>query len=845
MKIDAAAPINESNENILLLQLGSGTIANEGLLALSFDEKLFLPLADTLNSLGFDLNPDNSQLVLMGSLWSPEDQFVASLKDCLIRAKGTINRTVLGSNDGECTEIFSYQNSLYASSEVLEKFFDLKIEYRSFEAKIVVLSDSVFPIQLKKRKTGILQKDLPITTSPNGSENNEQKYLAAENWGGVKGYHEYQGEYGDRYLQNYSANLQSEYQLWQNLLQFNTQNIGQSSYSLFRKWERDDHSLRPEQLELFYSSSANLGFLAAPNSGWGMRVKSKGDFSDQSFSREIRYRSFPQWSVELWKGEQLLAVEPADEQGNVVFRDLPLGMGQHHLRFVAWSLRGQRKEEFKSVQFSENLAPNQVFRYDFSALYDVQNRQQIAISMNRALNQYLGYSLKFFTGEEEAYAQNHRIGLGLHFQGKNFLFNQLLATEYGGGRLYVSDLEWSLFQNSSLKYQFLNAQNQFSAPTFGFLSFGDLELSNEHSFQLRNHILKNLQLVSDWTIRNSVTNARRNIWGERAYFKRGSLSLILSSKMDFFENQKIHSIETQLQWRTKSFRSSLTPTWVNGKMESWSLEIQNIQRKSNARWQAQLIQSIVLPATQVVLAGQYEFSQVSVNFRVSKSWEQLGSEFKNPWNFLIGVSQYFDYLPDNKIEYYGEHKTHGSSRAVFEFRNQENQPVANVGVLLNGEAVGQKSSALGELFIDGMVGETEHKIEVDAANTENPFVDSVDEFFVLKTHQGSFHRVPVLMNYFGEVEGMCLLSDGSPAPAFKISLVPKMAGSRIETRCDSQGVFLFDRVPVGIYTIEIHGDVEEAIKVHPSSHEVEVKTGGSIETGYVFEVDSNNRSTIP
>jgi hypothetical protein len=363
--------INQIPEGELLLlqpRLGDQIFVAANIGSIRRQNRLFISFREFCEGLAFPIQVNTTDLTAQG--WYLKENFGLNmdLRKNFIVSRGTRYEVA---ND----EWFQQDGEIFVDSKSIEKWMKIESDV-IWEAQLIDLAADVpFPLQdrIERRKFRLETADynpvpvLPrvpnpyrLATPPNAEVaiNNTLSRTALSEKSSLNTTINLSAA-GD--LANHTVRTQTAYSRERGLQNFRA--------TAERRSENADllGPLQAKQYQVGDVSPVSLPIIEAPDQGWGARFSNATDTSTVgSISRTFEGDIPPEWDVELYDGDQLIALQTSGPTGRFRFENVDLFAGDNDFRLVFYGPQGQIREETVSIPVALNAVGADNRLYDVS-----------------------------------------------------------------------------------------------------------------------------------------------------------------------------------------------------------------------------------------------------------------------------------------------------------------------------------------------------------------------------------------------------------------------------------------------------------------------------------------------
>ena len=330
---------------------------------------MYLPLADMMKFLEFDITVDAKAGTAEGSFISPDHDFSLDVNNHRLR----VNHTDIALND---SSILMHDQQIYVNADDFSKWFDIQCR---LDRKLMMLALDThveLPMEARMARHNLWNKLLVSQKATT------QDYPLVEN-----PYQLAAVPFVDVNLSSAYNSSASNHNLTGNYTVIGAGDLGYLTTSAYVAGTNESgiDNLRisagrsdpnGELLGPLHATSFSLGDINSPslplvtnnNLGRGAIVTNRAlNASDNFDTHTITGNAVPGWEVELYRNNLLLGFQTVDSNGRYEFLNEPLIYGNNNFRVVLYGPQGQTEERIETIAIgSTMLKPGQA-EYTFSA----------------------------------------------------------------------------------------------------------------------------------------------------------------------------------------------------------------------------------------------------------------------------------------------------------------------------------------------------------------------------------------------------------------------------------------------------------------------------------------------
>lgn len=584
--------------------------------------------------------------------------------------------------------------------------------------------------------------------------------------------------------------------------------------------------------------SPKVEMVAQSTDGRGVILTNINDsYTRTSDTVIIRGDISPDWEVELYRNDTLLQFQKVGENGQYEFLDVPLLTGFNNMRLVFYGPFGEKREETRSFFNDPNIGDKGKISYRFVVNQDSKDLIDVNKDDN-AQNDAFGQERIFM---EAAYNLTDNMSLNSSYIS--------LPLETGEREAYLSTGIDTSFAGISNGFQYIKAlKNQGDAfRVFAQANIKSINITAEHQEFLNGFVSERTDIFADPFIRQTFMRVDGNVnigfsrpigYGFRADYKQhksGRIEKLFSNRLSTYiqmayishtllydydeglpgnNNEKSEELEGDLLLSVRPFKNwNLRGQAVYGikplldmSRTNLSLEYRPTIMLNYRLGLEHNFENGNVTSGSFQVNRSYDFFKLGVNSRVDSDNEvQLGvslsvglgknpqsGEWKSSYEQIAnqGAVAPRVYLDNNQ-------------NSVFDEGDEPLKDVKfNIGRV---KAEGQTNNE-GAVLLNRIPVYYPTNIELATESMEDPYWSPVNKGWEVVARPG----VPVELDFpiliTGEVDGtVYIFADGkkNEAAGVELQLVDKNDEVVKAARTSYDGFYLFDRVPLGIYSLRV------------------------------------------
>jgi hypothetical protein len=550
----------------------------------------------------------------------------------------------------------------------------------------------------------------------------------------------------------------------------------------------------------------------------------------------------PDWEVELYRGNDLLAFGRVGPDGRWVFPDVPLLFGENVLRVVVYGPEGQVREERRELPISASLAPpGQLY---WSAFAGQRNRSLLepllperdqpaqgvyALAADIGLNTNLGVGL-FATRAPESFERDADVadtrGARLQLSRAQLYLELDAARQQGGGQ--------ALGVSGSTGLGRLSLAGRY-AQYDGFRS--------QRATRSARGLDREGRLIANLPVQVLGRNIALGASLERYDFENGSEEMLYRLLARFALNgvYLTHEVERRA-WDYASGQNTARTDWISGlstsvgqlrlalqaRVDLDDTERSQLQARGNWRLDPQTTANFGISANRSADGDQVWSQSAGVSRDFGGFRANVGATrgADGNWFFGLGINTSFGMDRDGRLSFSGSSLAERGAADVFVFHDRDfdgrydpvqDELLPEAGIVLNDS---QRTIALtggdGRAFVAGLDTRAPAQLGVDPTSVPDPFlIPADDRRFMPRAGQPFVAEIALVDS--GEISGRLTVERNGQdiaLSAVMLELVrlyePHAAtddGVYLRVikvqRTRQDGEFFFDLVPPGQYLVRI------------------------------------------
>ena len=564
-------------------------------------------------------------------------------------------------------------------------------------------------------------------------------------------------------------------------------------------------------------NSHNLGLISNSNYGRGVRVSAGSQFTSNLRYIVVEGDIEPGWDVELYRNNILIDVQQVKEGGRYHFASVPYYIGYNQYRLKFYGPNGQfRIKDFSKVLNSSMLDLGGV-GVNFGFITETQSDlKQYYTDINWAVSNNWMAAITFAHQENREHEWQFLPKVSINFLGESHLMQLDYAVSPNG---YASSLgikshqevvdwqvEWTRYDN--------------------FESWDNIDglINKELTLRLNGNFF--------------TPNASWNLGSKWRGMNLGEDTIRLDSKVSWLLPS--FSLSNSVFWDRMGSNSRLSNRFhISGNFYDWYLRSFLDLNLSPDFGLSQWVLNASLPLTdnsnyQMELRYQQN-NEAKLNLRNILSYNvkrgsirlELNNDFKGVWQAQLrwNSSYLWKKWETSGLMERNNFLSSGSIKIVA-FQDDNANGIFDDGELpLSGLTFSGHKNKLketdinGEILITNLPTQQSHNIILNEISLPDPFLVPVDDIINVSPHPGYIQEVFFPVMYTAEIEGQLLAKQNEEYFFLKnttrVTLVSISSDKYYQATVEYDGVFIFDNVFPGEYTLLLNKIEIQNIKVEP------------------------------
>lgn len=787
LRVDQSPIVNALNsdaEVLLAVEFSDGLVVLDSMSAYEVEGGVLVPAREFLSGLGVSVDLDVNSGRLSGFVLREENTFVISLSPCRLM-------TASGELPFDCSAAVLRSDDLFLTLEQLQSLLPATLDLDRYAAKIVVHSQEPFPPQERQRRS---REGLsPIETN---DPSMGDIHLGERRNFSISGMSYAFSGTGTATSVRTSRELAFHGGLLGLESRFRHSASSDGSFSnQLALSEYGENSV----LELVDFVSPAVPMVGSPGVLRGLHYANYSDESAlDSLVWEIDGVAPDQWDVELTQNGQLVQRTRASN-GRYLFQRVRLQTGVNRFMIILLGPQGQRRTEFRSIDFEPNLSAAQRLRY------------------------------RLISGVDEQGRKNH-IGFGLLKGGKNwgvrFLAGEItLPKGYdsralaGGGLLWFGNELSSTLQFAAQQEGRWGSEWVVRRPFHsGLLAFTRQDARGFGSFQFRvdqGQTLKTKNSLSGFVQVKLGLNFFNDVELSQTEFHEGGVESELKWRLStqiakanlLYELKQIRGSEVATQGQ---LTAGLPTAWGDTRL----VVVQDSFRRALSQIQGQLTFRLGtlsgLQASMIFMPEEKTFDS-SLDYRwvaAEHSWS-LGTAWRSANNeavFQASMSSSLDFLRvhDDRLSFTRFDRSDYVTTKVQVQRKEDGSPYEGVEILMNGQRTGQRTNSNGIAILTDLPRRQTSRISVRTDDLDDLYLQSQPSAWRVRGSTGRNCDLVFKLKSVGDVSGSIRSAKpNQPVGGIRLSLIDTDGAEVMRVRTSNDGYFYFGGIEAGKYQVRV------------------------------------------
>ncbi len=336
------------------------------------DDKLYLPLAEMMSLLEFNIKVDPQKGTAEGTFIDSEHNFALDVHDSEVTAN---HKQYPLSKDS----IFVKNDQIYVSADDFSKWFDIQSRFDKKMMALALDTSVVLPVESRMKRHNLWDKLMAAQKAK------QQNYQTVENPYQLISWPFIDVNLSSSYSSDSSSSSSSS-SFTNNFTLLSAGDLGYLTTKIYAGGSSDDqlNNLRivagrkdpkAELLGPLQATAFSLGDIDSPaltlvttNSlSRGISITNRALNTPDNFDTHTFVgNAMPGWEVELYRNNVLLAFQIADNNGRYEFRDIPLVYGTNTFRIALYGPQGQSEDRIETYLVGSTMLKPDQFEYTFS-----------------------------------------------------------------------------------------------------------------------------------------------------------------------------------------------------------------------------------------------------------------------------------------------------------------------------------------------------------------------------------------------------------------------------------------------------------------------------------------------
>jgi len=838
--IQAKPQLGIATERLLELRGPSRLVFNQALPTQFVENKVYIPLEEFAFSLGFKINVLGDDYVAKGFLYNNKEEFYLDLKECSIETP-QISKILIKGNQEDCPLGYLYENDFYIPKELLEKWFELKVEIEPFRSIISIRPKRTLPsLQEKERKqiqAQLLNRKAQKNTLDEGSKAK------------TKGFH---GPFIDQDFHSSVSkrpNTKAE-NVNVHKIQAETEFLGIESkyshnYDLRGYYNhrltflmRDPDGLYQGPLKVRQISAYDVYLQSAPSvlysrQGKGFTVSSFPLLKHFRFDeRSLRLEGPPEWDAELYHNSVLVAAGRTDKFGVLIFENIEIFHGKNNYKVIYYGPHGEVQEHYEDLNVDDNFLKRGDYNFAFGLVenLDRTNYQALGkVGLSKKLNLDLSFNrLSYFEGNDFIQRNFSSFGLSGHESQVNYEANYIHTNQ----KAYAIDtqLRSSLgSQRLSLNYTYLN----------NFVS--DIYPQQEADRGLAHHLRLN-HFSNLWGRTGLKSTYSTKLFQPYSFeeeiessflFRTGAINWQKSLKQTHIPSERFWSGELRALFFLFPFRVQSSIDYTFESIE----EIASDVSYSIDRWDLKTLfnttHNLINEVTTFKIGAQKSFSDlIGVGVQSSYATDKnayIGIDISNSIGSVRNMSRFISSNERLTDVSYAEAIVFHDKNFNGTWDKDSEESLENIPFTINPSHEIVKTNSEGRALFKQLSNFETYELQVNSVALSNMNLRASNMNQRIQVRPNTLNVVEFPATDILEAEGFVLERSGETIKEVRGAtlIVHDLSETKVgEVRSSFDGYFLIEDLPPGSYTIEVDSEYlkKRRLKASPSEHAFELDT---------------------
>ncbi|MBW8184813.1 carboxypeptidase regulatory-like domain-containing protein [Shewanella sp. NR704-98] len=562
--------------------------------------------------------------------------------------------------------------------------------------------------------------------------------------------------------------------------------------------------------------SHSLPLVSESSSGLGVIITAGDGFTDDFRHIVIEGEIEPDWDVELYRNNSLIAIQRVGADARYRFTEVPyyIGTNQYQLRFFGPSGES-RSESFSKVLDQSVLEQGSVGVSAGAMVRDQDHLKQYYLHTNWAVTENITTGLSLINQELADGDWQFLPKLSMNLLGGENLLQFNLAHSGDGYALGAA------LQGSSDNFDW-NADWQFFE-NFNSWESAQTELIQEANLSLNTNIED-----------SSLSLALSANWKE--YMQLDDFLQINAQLAGQFNRL---SYSNNIRWQSNGSQEIVSDRIaISGKLFNWYLrsylDIDILPEFGLNQWVVNANTALSDDFNyQLELSYQaQEQNAHSIRNSISYLFDQsslrlvLENFSDGDWFAQLKWSSSFLWQPSSGLLLRDSASYLNTGAIIIKAFQDDNAngeldegelPVK--GLSFSGHSRGgEKTDNNGELLITHLQTAQAQKLKLNEASLPDPFLIPLASAISVKPHPGHIEKIPFPILYTAEMEGQLLTTSGAVAKGVPIKLQSHTAENEYAVRVEFDGVFIFERILPGSYKLIVGDKFHDNVDLKPGEY---------------------------
>lgn len=820
--------------------LSDNTVIESALIIYPWRDDWMFPLGQLSDALGFGINVSAALATAEGFVLREENTFYLDVNKCRVRLKSE-------AFDADCNQMVVFQDEIYVSRNLFEKWFPANFHVNSLRSQILVYTREKLPLQERREREQLAQrsKGLTLEFDPgyprvavpyaplDGFFFDEQlgythRIDSGTNTGSLAHTTQLGGEVGGLEAYGFASGSQRKVNDWR--ITFSRRSPTGEALGPFSFREAQFFDVTLPSLPLISLSSPARGFL----------------FSNYPFNipNTFQYQDFegpllPGWEVAVYRNDVLLDRQLGEQGGRYHFRNIALLYGRNVFRFAFFGPQGQRYDEYQSFYIGPDMLQPGTRNYRMGFGQTRDNHQRLTLQYSENLKKYftLGAAFLYEPRPSDSFAS-----ISLTQLNDLFLLNALCAVStHGGTACELSPIFGVGTASVGARYTYLFDRFR----SYLYNSGTNITQRSETAATVNYVIPTTPSIGMTWEllrkdyIDSPQTNSLRNLlsFSPGKFLWNNEISYQFNDATPLAGRWEVIYFETYTRYR-------IGQEYSNSRVLSAEAEVQyavdnNISLGSVVGYRF----DVKRPVLQLTATKYLPAFSVGANFTV---------EGKN--NYSIGAVLGFSVLREPlqrqlHLSFRPQAQMGAASVRVFVDNNRnghfdkEDIPLPNMSIVVNQGTADVNTDRDGVAFLTQLRPQMPADISLSPSSLADPFLRLAQPGVRIIPRAGKTAQVELPLLVFGYADGVINFpSEKKPRShkGIELELVAPSGEVIGRTRTDREGYYVFEELRPGRYAIRISHAQLEKLEVEPTPlyHVIKIPPSGAFETNRDFSLET-------